>query len=73
MLEKPDGSKWKPTKLDFYTHELMRLKTKLEELKIKNLKAGSFMVSIRAKQEMNYEKKIKELEQKIEMEKMKQK
>lgn len=72
ILKKSDGSKWKPTKLDFYIHEKMRMEKKLEELKIKTLRGGGFMSGTLTKLQLRYEKKIKELEHKIEMEKMKQ-
>lgn len=71
LLKKPDGTKWKPTKLDYYIHEKMRLEKSLEEYKIKMLKTGGMFPNITNKIIQKYEKKIEELKVKIQLEEMK--
>ena len=73
MIKKPDGTKWKPVKLDYYIHERMRLQKALEDLKIKTLRGGGFLSGTLTKLQLKYEKKIMELDHKIQMEQMKQK
>ena len=72
LIKKPDGSKWKATKLDYYTHEKMRLEKVLENLRIKFARSGHALPSIENKLYQKYENKIKELDTKIQLEKMKQ-
>lgn len=72
MLKKPDNTKWKPTKLDYYIHERMRLKKALEDLEIKSRRSGDFLQGTLTKIKIKHEKKIQELEHKIQLEKMKQ-
>ena len=71
MLKKPDGTKWNPTKLDYYTHEKMRLEKVLEELKIKFLRSGDALPKIKYNLIKKYEKKIEGLKRKIALEEMK--
>lgn len=73
FIKKPDGTKWKPTKLDYYTHEKLRLEKSLEEYKIKMLKTGGVLPNITNKITQKYKKKINELKIKIQIEEMKQK
>ena len=58
MLKKPDGTKWKPTKLDYYIHEKMRLEKQLEGLRIKFLRGGDSIPKIKNHLIQKYEKKI---------------
>lgn len=72
LIKKPDGTKWKPTKLDYYTHEKIRLEKSLEEYKIKMLKTGGAFPNLTNKIIQKYERKIKDLTAKIQIEGMKQ-
>ena len=72
MIKKPDGKKWKLTKLDYYKHEKLRLEKSLENYKIKSLKFGHMMPKVTNYVIQKHEKKIKELELKIKLEEMKQ-
>lgn len=71
LLKKPDGSLWNPTKLDYYTHEKMRLEQVLENLRIKFARSGHMIPKLETHLYQKYEKKIKDLEQKIKLEQMK--
>ena len=73
MFKKADGSKWKPTKLDYYIHTKMHLEKSLEELEIKFLKNGGHFPTVQNKLVQTHKKKIAEYTRKIELEKMKQK
>ena len=71
MLKKPDGSKWNPTKLDYFIHEKMRLEKALEDMRIKFLRGGDSIPKVKNYLVRKYEKKIEELRKKIELEEMK--